>query len=319
MFKKCLKYDLGALHKIWLPAAAIVLALGLVCCLVGASCIFSFIIEIDKTTTNPDYVPEFTFFIQLFLGMISIFVMSLSAIVLTLGTSVGNYIRYYTHLFSDQGYLTFTLPVKRSTLFWSKATGAYLYSVAAAAVVAVIVAFGIICAIASVFAAFIHIEEIPIREILSQLTPTNIAELWNLFWSWVGAEIGLAWIFRILLILFLLLVLYLSAEFASLMTGYFCITIGATMFRKLKLLSALIVYYVVNNVLSVPAIYILSYYFAFAGMFGAYAIPKLFTNLHVGMSVIYLLLAIASLALITIGLAMAFFSIWRLDKKLNLA
>ena len=319
MFKKCLKYDLRAFYKIWLLAAAIVLVLGLVCGLIGGGCLFSFIIEIDKTDTNPDYVPEFTFFIQLFLGFICSIVMSISTLVLTLGTSVGNFIRYYTHLFSDQGYLTFTLPVKRSTLFWSKATSAYIYSVAAAAVVAVTGVFGMICAIASVFLAFIYIEGVPLWEILSQLTLANLVELWNVFWSWVGAEIGLMWIFRIILILFLLLVLYLSAEFASLMTGYFCITIGATMFRKLKLLSALVTYYVVNNVLSIPAAYIGSYYFTFAGMFGAIAIPELFANLHVGMSVVYLLLAIASLAFITIGLAMAFFSIWRLDKKLNLA
>lgn len=91
------------------------------------------------------------------------------------------------------------------------------------------------------------------------------------------------------------------------------------MFRKLKLLSVLITYYVVNNVLAVPVVYFSSYYGMFAAMIGTMALPKLFENLHVGMSVVYLALTIMVIAQLCVGIALAIFNVTRIERKLNLA
>ena len=57
----------------------------------------------------------------------------------------------------------------------------------------------------------------------------------------------------------------------------------------------------------------------FAAMIGTMALPKLFENLHMGMSVIYLALTIMVLAQLCVGIALAIFNVTRIERKLNLA
>ncbi|MBO7296935.1 MAG: hypothetical protein J6V39_06715 [Clostridia bacterium] len=103
------------------------------------------------------------------------------------------------------------------------------------------------------------------------------------------------------------------------MISYACITLGATMFRKLKLLSVLVTYYVVNYVLMIPAVYITTYYGMFSVAVGATALPTLFANAHIGMGVIYLGLIVAILATLCVGVSLAIFNLTRIERKLNLA
>ncbi len=323
MFKKCLKYDLRAFGKIWLMAAGIALLLGVICSLGVGLFSFSLIYEVYTSSLVDSYTPGLLFYTQMFLGAICAMLMTAGSLVMVLGTSIANYVRYYTHLFTDQGYLTFTLPVKRSTIFWSKTVSAYLYNLGAitvTSIMGILSALGVACGIvAGVFYVGMMQTGMTLLELLQTFDWADFVEIWNVIKNWILNDLGLINVFRILFISLLLGIVYLAADFASIMTGYFCITIGATLFRKLKLLSALVCYYVVNNVLAVPAVYFGTYYFMFAGMLGTIAIPQLFENVHIGMSVIYLILAIMAVMFVTIGLAMAFFSIWRLDKKLNLA
>lgn len=323
MFKKCLKYDLRAFGKIWLLAAGIALVLSVICS-VGVA-IFSFsVIKLSYlVSVDPTYEPSLLFYTQAFLGAVCIMLISAGSIVMVLGTSIGNYVRYYTHLFTDQGYLTFTLPVKRSTIFWAKTASAYIYNLGAIAVtsiMSILMTLGVVGGfVAGVFYVGMMQTGMTLLQLLQTINVADLIELWNICTSWILNEFGMLNVFRVVFITLLLGLIYLAADFASIMTGYFCITIGATLFRKLKLLGALVSYYVVNNVLAVPAVYFGTYYFMFAGMLGTIAIPQLFDNIHIGMSVVYLLMAIMAVMFVTIGLAMAYFSIWRLDKKLNLA
>ena len=137
MFKKCLKYDLRAFGKIWLMAAGIALVLGAICSVGIGLFTFSVIYESYMSTLSESYSPGILFYTQMFLGAICCMLMTAGSIVMVLGTSIANYVRYYTHLFTDQGYLTFTLPVKRSTIFWAKTTSAYIYNLGAIAVTSI--------------------------------------------------------------------------------------------------------------------------------------------------------------------------------------
>lgn len=323
MFWKCLKYDLRAFGKIWLMAAGIALLLGVICSLGIGLFSFSLIYEVYTSSLVDSYTPGLLFYTQMFLGAICAMLLTAGSIVMVLGTSIGNYVRYYTQLFTDQGYLTFTLPVKRSTIFWSKTANAYIYNLGAitvTSIMGILLALGIAGGIvAGVFYVGMMQTGMSLLELLQTFEWANFVELWNVIKNWILNDLGVINVFRILFVSLLLGIVYLAADFASIMTGYFCITIGATLFRKLKLLSTLVCYYVVNNVLAVPAVYFGTYYFMFAGLLGTIAIPQLFENVHIGMSVIYLILVIMAVMFVTIGLAMAYFSIWRLDKKLNLA
>ncbi len=323
MFKKCLKYDLRAFGKIWLMAAGIALVLGAICSVGIGLFTFSVIYEGYAFTLDETHELGLLFYTQLFLGAICYMLVTAGSIVMILGTSIANYVRYYTHLFTDQGYLTFTLPVKRSTIFWAKTASASIYNFGAitvASIMSILMTLGIGGGIvAGVFYVGMMQTGMTLLQLLQTFNVAGLIEVWDTCKNWIINDLGMLNVFRILFVSLLLGIIYLAADFASIMTGYFCITIGATLFRKLKLLSALVCYYVVNNLLAVPAVYFGTYYFMFAGMLGTIALPRLFENMHIGMSVVYLILAIMAIMFVTIGLAMAFFSIWRLDKKLNLA
>lgn len=324
MFKKCLKYDFRAFGKIWLLAAAVVLAIAILGSVGLGSFVFSFA---EMVTITPEATPDLWFFTQLFIGMLSLFAIFSAAVVFILGTELAICLRYYNHLFTDQGYLTFTLPVKRSTLFWSKTVSGYtfmlgsivMYGVAFIAT-ALGVGGGVIIA---AFKALMQEYGMTFFELVRMMLTDIFTELsLRMIWDgivFVVEKIGAINFVRAGIIAVLMLLYGLASTFTSLMLSYACITLGATMFRKLKLLSVLVTYYIVNNVLMIPFIYISTYYGMFASAIGAVALPKLFENIHIGMSVIYLGLTIAILASLCVGVALAIFNLTRIERKLNLA
>lgn len=328
MFKKCLKYDLRAFGKIWLLAAAVVLAITLLGSVGIGNLVYAFgeLVSITQET-NPDAQPDIWFFTKFFIGLICMVAVISASAVFLLGTEIAICLRYYNHLFTDQGYLTFTLPVKRSTLFWSKTVSGYMFM--AGSFLMYFVMLGCVLLSVGIGIVGVGFRQVMLEngwtfaEMLSQLWASLFEDLtWALLWEGFTillAEIDALNILRVALIAILVLANGLAGMFTSLMLSYACVTLGATMFRKLKLLSVLITYYVVNNVLTVPVVYFSSYYGMFAAMIGTMALPKLFENLHVGMSVIYLALNIMVLAQLCVGIALAIFNVTRIERKLNLA
>ena len=324
MFKKCLKYDLRAFGKIWLIAAAVVLLISIL----GAFGIGGLVEAVGQIAMIPtdQRDPGLWFYTQLFIGLISLVAVFSSAVVFLIGTEIAVCLRYYNHLFTDQGYLTFTLPVKRSTLFWSKTLSGYLFILGSSVVylftflsVGLGVGGGIL--VASI-KEILHTQGWTLaqfwQELKAAIPPDFIRMIFDLIKEALG-EIGALNILRVLIIGTQLLTFALVSMFTSLMVSYACITLGATMFRKLKLLSVLVTYYVINNVLTVPFAYISTYYGMFASAIGSVALPKLFENLHVGMSVVYLALTILILSNLCVGVALAIFNVTRIERKLNLA
>lgn len=104
MLRKLLKYDFKSVFKYWWIAAVSSLAL----CVIGGGCINVFQIERDL----PDVVDAsagLMFGISIF-GLIAFLILSQILV----------FVRFYKNFFTDEGYLTFTLPVKRSSLLNSK-------------------------------------------------------------------------------------------------------------------------------------------------------------------------------------------------------
>ena len=104
MLRKLLKYDFKSVFKYWWIAALSSFAL----CLAGGGCINVLQIERDLPT-----VVDTTAGLFLGLSIVGIIAFMLISVIFV-------YTRFYKNLFTDEGYLTFTLPVKRTTLLNSK-------------------------------------------------------------------------------------------------------------------------------------------------------------------------------------------------------
>ena len=301
MFKKCLKYDLRAFGKIWLIAAAVMLVLAFLCS-VGIGSLINVVASMETVVTDsadPEFLDNALIFARMFIGIICYMVLIYSLVIFLGGSSIMVYVRYYIKFFTDQGYLTFTLPVRRSTQFWSKAVSGLIYSTASG-LVALISA---LMAIGSVITALALTPEaaaiFPLQELMGFLTPANV-------------------IYGIIALV-LVLLLIVAINFASMMMQYLIITVAATMFRKLKVLSVIVAYYVINNVAAIPFIYVGTYGAMFAIMFLAMGLESMFAVPILGWLCIYALLLLAALGTVTVGLILANFTVQRLERKLNLA
>ena len=306
MFKKCLKYDLKAFSKIWLIAAAVVLFISVIGGL-GLGGMIRATIETEVTGAMlPNSVtpwPQSMWIgARMLIGFISYMLLIFSLAIFSAGGAILRLVHYYVHFFTDQGYLTFTLPVKRSTQFWSKAVSTLIYHIATGLVLTVSVynIFGgiaVCCLVAPAAVRMSFLSAFPsLMEVIS--------------WPMLP---------YLLVAIALWIVVLVVDLFASMMFEFLIVTFAATWFRRLKIVSVLVTYYIVNNVLLAPIIYIGIYVALFVGAFVGIGFVPLFSIPAIGWCGIYLLLLLLILGGITVGLAMANLSIWRLERKVNLA
>lgn len=212
MLKKVMKYDCQAVFRLWWIAAAVTFALAIL----GG---FAQII-----TNNDAKVPEM---IDTTAGMI-IFFAYFCMFGLVLLSEVLMFMRFYRNFFTDEGYLTFTLPVKREVLFNSKIlTG-----------LAVIAASGGVC-IVSNFTMFLisHFDLFTTGEYFKTIA--------DFFDSIPKDFIGYLIVYALEALVGLALLLLLSVLFL-----YACITYGSMIAKKAKLLSSIGIYIAANAIFS---------------------------------------------------------------------
>lgn len=208
MLKKLLKYDLRSVFRFWWIVALIS---------VGMAVLGGFAQSILYNNDIPRVINVIASIVVFF----SYFCMMGLAVL----TQVLLFIRFYRNFFTDEGYLTFTLPVKRETLLNSKVLAGFIAMAAAAAVCAL--NFSIIFAIPQyeVFRSgefFSGIKE-GLREI-----PDHV----------VGPLI----IMGIEALVLAALVLLLSVLFL-----YCCITFGSMLVKKGKLFASIGMYYGIGS------------------------------------------------------------------------
>ena len=119
MLKKLLKYDLRSVFRFWWIVALIS---------VGMAVLGGFAQSILYNNDIPRVINVIASIVVFF----SYFCMMGLAVL----TQVLLFIRFYRNFFTDEGYLTFTLPVKRETLLNSKVLAGFIAMAAAAAVCA---------------------------------------------------------------------------------------------------------------------------------------------------------------------------------------
>ncbi len=270
MLKKCLRYDLKSISTFWILGAIAMLAMSIP----GGLALRSQQIHIDDI----DHFPW-----EVFVLMIVYFVM----IAFFILTEILVYVRYYKHFFSDEGYLTFTLPVKRRVLFTSKVINGVIWQVASVLLI-------LICAI--IMMCFVPAD-------LSDEIVNSDPQLHLFSEGW-----AIAFIFEAIIIAVLALLL-------SVLSMYFFITLGATIVRKNKIIVTIGIIYGANIVTS-----FLSYVFVFGsilyGASAAFLFPESGENVEL---LIFLILAFAAAVLFTVCVAIALITLRMLERKLNLA
>lgn len=212
--------------------------------------------------------------------------------------SVLIYVRFFKHLFTDEGYLTFTLPVSRGQIFNAKVINAVIWTILTAIISAIGSSFmTIIMSLRSItlqsdFGAFVRfLSEIPFTQ-----------WLWFGVWTVIGLLISIAG--------------YVLGPCAA----YFCITLGATVFKRAKLIASIGIYLlmlVLSQLFTQAAAHFGIFYLIFSSM-GIVDILSKATELGLNALVTAIMLIVLG---VTATLAAFFYSITRniLERKLNLA
>ncbi len=229
MLKKCLKHDLKAVWKYWWIIAILTVVMGAV----GGVCI-----RISTEISMMFYGDIWAELISLPFGAAGMICM-LGVFASILATLILVYIRYYKNFFSDEGYLTFTLPVKRSTLFASKIISAALWYSAQT----------ILIALSMLMVSFIVEPEMFFNGILAEIKYiVEMAGSSETFVSVVIEKIFLWLVYPIELVVLSLL----SMLFDTLLV-HFCITLGSVIVKRAKVIVGVGIYVGVTSVITVLA------------------------------------------------------------------
>ena len=275
MLRKLLKYDFASVFKLWWIAALSSFGLSLL----AGGCI-----NVLNVGRNLPTVVDTSAAILLVLSVIGIVAFVLVSLVLV-------YVRFYKNLYTDEGYLTFTLPVKISEILNSK----IILSLVTLAVSGFITCFDIF----TMFAIGLpdQIFDIDNYEFLIEA----FGELVKHVGWYLPVYIIEGIILGILGVLFTQLLLFACITFASLIT------------KKSRVITAIAIYYGVNCVLSF--VVQMSVMFSFPAVFERLGLLEV--SMLKWVFIIVLLCAIVFCFMCCVMLYALQY--WMMDKKLNLA
>ncbi len=274
MFAKLLKYDTRAVFKYWWIGAVASLFIAVM----GGVCIQ--IVDIDYTEYE---VIKVLASIGLIFAIIGITLLPFFTLILVI-------VRYYKHFFTDEGYLTFTLPVKKTSLLDSKVATTFLFSFAALLV--------------TILNAFVMLS-VGIPE--DFLNPN----MWEKFFDIIGEIYKVFGAYGIPYTLLAILIISLSTVVQALFI-FVCVTLAAVIAKKHKVLMAIGLYYGINMILSF-GLQIMAY----GGIYTVFSLVSQLPAEEAKLAV--LLLMVGTLGLIVLAIsAMYLFMLYLLDKRLNL-
>ena len=277
MFGKLLKHDFKAILKSALPLSISALV---------ASVVGGLSISImRRVELKSDILPViFT------LTTILSYLVMISAPV---GIMILIYMHFYKKLFTDEGYLTFTLPVKRSSILLSKTVNAMIW------------------AAISITLTFVLI-------IISMLSAGAFSEVVGIFKSIFSLFKFSSFSEAVWLILYAIVLILIAVAFTATQTNLiqFSITCGSTLVKKHKLLAAFGIYYATNYILSTAA--------TIAVLLSSKPIGDLFASIankdpYLYLVAVLLILIIVFVIIAAVAIALYFMSLHRIKYKLNIS
>lgn len=274
MLKKLLKHDFKALFKYWWIVAVVT---------AGLSVLAGKCITILESKKELPAVLDASAGIALMLAYIGVIVFAVFSTVMI-------FIRYYKNLFTDEGYLTFTLPVKRSDILNSKLISAAVLEFATF----LVIGFDVLLML---FVAFY-------KDIFKKEFLIGIKEAAATIWKELGGYIFVYLLEGILITI--------ALSVLALLLLFICITIGSIITKKAKVVASIGIYYAANSAFSFVTTLLV--------IFGTVALETKFETLPEG-DVKLVVALIALCALLFIALICGIFYIinyYLLDRKLNL-
>ena len=290
MFRKVFKYDMASIKRYWWMIAVVILAM---------SVLGSFVFRVMYTAAeNMNEEDGILLSLIVIAGSIFVFICIIAAFSSVIVTTVMTHLRYYRNFFTDEGYLTFTLPVRRKTLYLSKTVNSMLWAFAHVLLLVV--------------AAAIALTLAPVPEDGQFLNLTfwndffdSIAEAWDQIGAWL-----IVYVLEFLL-------MYLCASAASVGLIQLCITIGSIVAKKHKLLASIGIYYAVNMITSTVA-QIAAYIVTIFMSTGIAVLAERATALE-GYTSIALALMLLTLIFAAFAMILHFVALGLVERKLNLA
>ena len=277
MLRKLLKYDIRAIFKYWWIIALTSVGISFV----GGISLKIITNEINSTATSA------WINILAFLGMF-VCIIGLSGFLIA--TEIFIYVRVYQNLFSDEGYLTFTLPVKRRDVLNSKLISGVLMNL----VTLILLAFDILVVA------------------LIGVGGESVSLFFKSLWMFVSNTADLLRILSLVYAIEIIL-LVLCAAVASFLITFICITIASVVAKKHKIFAAIGFYYAAGVVISFVS--------QFGMIFGSVCLAGIFSAIPEKTVPAVLSLIILALVAFAGALTTALYSLehYLLDKKLNLS
>ena len=274
MLKKLLKYDFLATFKIWWIAAVTSL---------GLSFLGGCAVTLIRAPRDLPQVVDASAGLMLFISIFSLFTFAILSEIIIL-------VRFYKNFFTDEGYLTFTLPVKTGSLINSK----LIMSVTVTLTTLIVLAVNV-CVILGI-GFFDVIVDKELFKYVAELIDEVVAKF--------GA-------YLFIYILEAIVIFVLGVVF-SLLLMFCCITLASIITKKGRVATAIAIYYGVNCVLSFVMEMIMIFGVRGIGVRMEALSDKMINSvMAVILLAVILLFGLASVMLYTLQYRM-------IDKKLNL-
>lgn len=297
MLKKCLKYDLRHVWRVWWIMAVSVLGLGVIGSL--AFRVFLHGVQTSDDNVSALYVLGYIFCMLIFIAAV------FGIVAFLLATTLLCYYRFYKNFYSDEGYLTFTLPVRRRTLYLSKTLNTVIWTAASIGVIALV--------------CFIFLCLFPVKATNGGIYIPGTASLGISMLRGLGHILSSAWQnIGAWLLVYILEGLLLVALLQLFQVGLIqlCITIGAVIAKKNKLLAAVGIYYLINwiftGVLQLIVLFSVSSMSA-----GFFELISRFSGEHQHL-ILSLLALLICVIIATLDILIHFFTLEKMERKLNL-
>ena len=274
MFAKLLKYDCRAVFKYWWIGAVSSLILSLL----GGLCIQ--IIDVDYTSHNS----------LITLATLGLVLCCIGLVLFLLLSEILVIVRFYKHFFTDEGYLTFTLPVKKTTLLNSKIVMSLIFTFGSMLVFAFDVLLMLTVGIP---------EDLYRKELWADI----FLVLKDIFTTLGGYSA--AYIILGIAIFFTLLV-------AQMLFIFLCITLAASIASKHKVLAAIGIYYAATAAVS-TAVQIMS----IGGIYTVFEMIEKLENNQTFLSIAFVMFGLLGIVVAAAAIVYAI-ETYLLDKRLNL-
>lgn len=298
MLRKLLKYDFRSVLRIWWIAAVVAL---------GSSVMGAFALRFFLSLTQaPEVALESQEISLAYVASLILFIFSIIAIIASvLVMEILVFWRFYTHFFTDEGYLTFTLPVSRKKLLLSKTLNALIWMAIQGVLLTVcVLIFMIVSPNPAPGDGFFNpVLFILLKEGVSFLMKGAL-ELFGAGWIIAYTLVGL--------------VIALGVTLFCISLVHFCIGLGAVIAKKHKLIAAIGTYYLVNAVISFVSQMLVTVFTLY--MAGRFVVLFLeLTSAGAAFFAIFLILIMIACVVWALASMMYFWTLGTLERKLNLA